>query len=73
MFISRFVEVSETTDLLKWSQAGCDLCKHIYLRFDEAMRGAQMPLDANFIVRWDTQHRASKDGRKDEIIISILN
>lgn len=68
MFTSRFVEVGETTDLLKWSQAGCDLCKHIYLLFVEAMKGAQMPLDANIIVRWDTQDRAIKDGRKDEII-----
>jgi hypothetical protein len=68
MFTSRFVEVGESTGLLKWSQAGCDLCKHIYSCFDEEMRGAKMPLDANFIVRWDTQDRAIKDGRRDDII-----
>ncbi len=72
MFTSRFVEVGKTPDLLKWSQAGCDLCKHIHVRFDEQMRGAKMPLDAKVIVRWEIQDREIIDGRKDEIISFIF-
>jgi hypothetical protein len=68
MFTSKFVNVGEASDLLKWSQASgpCALCTYLVLRFDEETRG-EVPLDASIIVRWDTKDTAIKDGRRDEV------
>jgi hypothetical protein len=52
MFTSKFVNVGEASDLLKWSLAGggSALCTYLSLRFDEETRG-EIPLDASVIIR----------------------
>jgi hypothetical protein len=68
MFTSKFVNIGEASDLLKWSLAGgsCALCTYLSFHFDEETRG-EIPLNASVIVRLDTKDTAIEDGRRDEV------
>jgi hypothetical protein len=68
MFTTTFADVGNITDLITWSQVGgrCALCNYISLLFFNETRG-QIPLDARFIIRWNTRHTAIKEGGRDEV------